>query len=107
ALAGKTRGPAGVLAILGAGQLAMHVVLTELMGHMSTSVPMLLAHCAATVITAVLLAHAESMLLAAAATLRLLLPVLWRQAPVPAGITPVPMPAPAAPHVCMLLRRVH
>src|SRR5438067_2827992 len=61
ALAGKTRGPAGVLAILGTGQLAMHVVLTELMGHMSTSVPMFLAHCAATVTTAVLLAHAESM----------------------------------------------
>jgi hypothetical protein len=109
ALAEKTKGPLGVLAVLGVAQLAMHLVLTELMGHMSAPRPeMYLAHAAATVVTAGLLAHAESMTRLAVARLWLLLPVVWRPAPVAAGPDLVPVPPPAdTPTLSVLLRRVH
>ncbi|WP_020669001.1 hypothetical protein [Amycolatopsis nigrescens] len=116
-LAGRTRGLPGILAVLGAAQLIMHLVLTELMGHSGHSglgVPpaglMTLAHVLATAGTALLLAHAERMLLAVAAGLRLLLPVLWRHAPVPHGparaLPGVPDAAPGHLEMSVLLRRV-
>jgi hypothetical protein len=109
ALTEKTEGPIGVLAVLGAAQLGMHLVLTVLMGHMGpVHADMYLAHAGATVLTAALLTHAESMLRAAAASLWLLLPVVWRPAPVPTGPAPVPVPSPQKTlHISVVLRRVH
>lgn len=108
ALVEKTRGPASVLAVLGAGQLAMHLVLSGLMTDAAPTGGMLLAHAAATAVTAVLLAHAETMLLAAASSVLLLLPVVWRPAPVPAGPTPAPIrPDGDKPAVSVLLPRIH
>ncbi len=108
ALAEKTKGPLGVLAVLGSAQVAMHLVLTELMGHMAPAhLDMYLAHAVATVLTAGLITHAESMARIAVASLWLLLPVVWRPAPVP--VAPVRLPADpvAAPVLSVLLRRVH
>jgi hypothetical protein len=109
ALAEKTEGPIGVLAVLGTAQLGMHLVLTVLMGHMGpVRADMYLAHAGATVLTAALLTYAESMLRAAVASLWLLLPVVWRPAPVPAGPAPAPVPSPLeTPHISVVLRRVH
>ncbi|HVV13473.1 hypothetical protein [Amycolatopsis sp.] len=109
ALAEKTRGPLGVLAVLGSAQLAMHLVLTELMDHHGpVHAAMYAAHAAATVLTGLLLAHAETMLRAAAATLWLLLPVVWRSAPIPAGPDLAPAPAPEnTPLITVVLSRVH
>lgn len=108
ALAEKTRGPAGVLAVLGTAQFAMHLVLSGLMGHAAPSGGMVLAHAGATAVTAVLLAHAETMLRTAAASVRLLLPAVWRPAPVPAGPPPVPIRAAEdRPVLSVLLRRIH
>lgn len=109
ALAEKTKGPVGVLAVLGAAQVAMHLVLTVLMGHgMSAGPVMYLAHATATVLTAGLLAHAESMTQVAVARLSLLLPVVWRAAPVPSVPALVPAtPAVELPVLSVLLRRVH
>jgi hypothetical protein len=108
ALAEKTRGPIGVLAVLGTAQLAMHLVLSGLMAHAAPSGGMFLTHAAATAVTAVVLSHAETMLLAAAASLLLLVPVVWRPAPVPAGPAPLPIrPAADEPTVSVLLRRIH
>ncbi|GAB2979991.1 hypothetical protein GCM10017788_14980 [Amycolatopsis acidiphila] len=109
ALAEKTKGPLGVLAVLGVAQTAMHLVLTELMGHMTSPRPeMYLAHAVATVLTAVLLAHAESMARLAVAGLWLLLPVVWRPAPVAGAPVLIPVtPAADTPTLSVLLRRVH
>lgn len=109
ALAEKTRGPLGILAVLGVAQLGMHVVLTELAGHMTQSGPgMYLAHAAATVVTALLVARAESMLRVAVARLRSLRPVVWRTAPAPSGPVPSPVPfAPGGPLLSVVLRHVH
>lgn len=108
ALAEKTRGPVGVLAVLGTAQLAMHLVLSGLMAHAMPSGGMLLTHAAATAATAVLLAHAETMLLVAAASVLLLLPVVWRPAPVRGGPAPLPVrPAGDESAVSVLLRRIH
>lgn len=107
-LAERTRGPAGVLAVLGTAQVAMHLVLSGLMAHAAPSGGMIVAHAAATAVTAVVLTHAETMLLAAAASVLLLLPVVWRPAPVPAGPTPVPIRATEdKPLLSVLLRRIH
>ncbi|KAA9166923.1 hypothetical protein FPZ12_000695 [Amycolatopsis acidicola] len=109
ALAEKTRGPLGVLAVLGTAQLGMHLVLTELMAHHGpTHAAMYLAHAMATVLTGLLLAHAETMLRGAAATLWLLLPVVWRAAPVSAGPDLAPVPSPEnTPLIGVVLNRVH
>ncbi|SFJ56705.1 hypothetical protein SAMN05421835_106271 [Amycolatopsis sacchari] len=107
ALAERTRGPLGVLAVLGTAQLAMHLVLTGLMDHGTATPGMYLAHAVATALTAGLLSHAESMLRVGVARLWLLLPVVWHPAPVAAGPVPVPVPAPDVPLVSVLLRRVH
>ncbi|WP_240323332.1 hypothetical protein [Amycolatopsis ruanii] len=108
ALADRTRGPLGVLTVLGAAQLLMHVVLDELMPH-PASMPgaMLAAHVAATLLTGLLLAYAEALLHVAAARLALLLPVLFGPLP-----PPVPLPAalalaPGVPQVLVLLSRMH
>jgi hypothetical protein len=109
ALAEKTKGPLGVLAVLGTAQLAMHLVLSELMGHAAHAHPnMYLAHAMATLLTAGLLSHAETMAGFAVARLWLLLPVVWRPAPVPAaGALFAAAPAAETPLISVLLRRVH
>ncbi|MBK1784482.1 hypothetical protein [Prauserella cavernicola] len=109
AAADRTRGVAGVLLVLGSAQLAMHLVLTELSDHAAGGMGMTLAHVVATVVTALLLAHAESMLLAAVATLYLFLPLVWSAPPVPSA-TPgrtVVRPAGGVAFAEVLLRRVH
>ncbi|WP_407652809.1 hypothetical protein [Amycolatopsis cynarae] len=109
ALADRTRGVFGLLAVLGVAQLGMHLVLSSLMSHQTApGTGMYLAHAGATVLTGLLLAHAESMLQAAVAGLRLLLPVLRGPLPVPPGPVPVPLPAPGdTPLVSVVFRRVH
>ncbi len=111
-LADKVRGPLGILAMLGAAQLLMHLVLTALNTHPGAGnhvdpIAMTSAHVVATLLTAVLLAHAERGLLLATAALRRLLPVLWSP-PVPSvPISTVVHPAAAgARAVDVLLRRV-
>lgn len=108
ALADRTRGPLGLLGVLGLAQAGMHVVLGELMGHGGEHVAMYLAHAVATLLTAVIQAHAESMLRVAVARLRLLLPVGWRQAPVTGRpVARIVAPPIDAPVLTVLLRRVH
>ncbi|MGW4588354.1 hypothetical protein ACWEKJ_13615 [Amycolatopsis thermoflava] len=108
ALADRTRGPVGVLAVLGAAQLLMHVVLDELMPH-AGDMPgaMFAAHAGATVVTGLLLAHAEALLDVAAARLSLLLPVLFGPLPPPVPLPAAPAPAPGVPQVQVLLSRMH
>jgi hypothetical protein len=113
-VADRIHGLPGILAVLSAAQLVMHTVLTALAPHghghpaePATSV-MLLTHAGAVVLVATLLAHAESMLRAALACLRRLLPVVFTAAPVPAEAPA--KPAPRAPEArraeSVLLRRV-
>lgn len=108
ALADRTRGPLGLLAILGAAQAGMHLVLGELMGHGGESWGMFVAHAAATLVAALVQAHAESMLRVAVARLRGWLPVVRRPAPV-AGPrrTPIASTAGDTPVLTVLLGRVH
>lgn len=99
ALADRTTGLPGILAVLGSAQVVMHFVLTELAGHAQThggsgvidgTLPMTGAHALAVLGTAVLLARAEALLRVAVASLRLLLPVVFSPAPVRGGpIRPV------------------
>ncbi|QWF80339.1 hypothetical protein [Amycolatopsis sp. CA-230715] len=110
-LTDRTTGPLGAFAVLGAGQLVMHVVLSDLMDHGTSQVDgavMTAAHVVATGIAAVLVATAESMLRTAVAALRLLLPTVWRPAPVPSGPVQATAARPSAdcPHVGVVLRRV-
>lgn len=109
ALAEKTKGPLRVLAVLGTAQLAMHLVLGELMGHGTQAhLNMYLAHAAATVLTAALLSHAETMVRFAVARLWLLLPVVWRPAPVlTTGALSLAATAVDTTLISVLLRRVH
>ncbi|GAA1967151.1 hypothetical protein [Amycolatopsis minnesotensis] len=112
ALADRTKGPLGAFAVLGAGQLVMHVVLSDLMDHGTSSrvdgAVMTAAHVVATGIAAVLVTTAESMLRAAVSALWLFLPTVWRPAPVPTGPVAPTAARPAAdcPHVGVVLRRV-
>jgi hypothetical protein len=108
ALAERTKGKLGVVSVLVTAQIGMHVVLSGLMGDLVPSAGMVLAHAVATLVTAFLLAHAEAMLLAAASSLLVLLPVVWRPAPVPAGVAGVPVPCAAdGSLLSVLLCRVH
>lgn len=110
ALAEKTKGLLGILTVLASAQLTMHLVLGTLMSHLVPSAGMVLTHTAATSMTAFVLAHAESMLLAAGSSLLLLLPAVWRLTPVPAppNVTGVPVRSPGhTPLLSVLLRRVH
>ncbi|TNC27475.1 hypothetical protein FG385_09670 [Amycolatopsis alkalitolerans] len=96
ALAEKTSGLLGVLTVLGVAQVAMHLLLCVVMGHMAMPGPgMYLTHAVATACTAALFSHAESMMGIAVARLWLLLPIVWHAAPV-AG---APILAPAAPDI--------
>lgn len=108
ALADRTRGPLGVLTVLGAAQLLMHLVLDSLMPHSaSTPLAMLAAHAVATVVTGLVLARAEALLQLAAARFSLLLPVLFGPLPPPLPVPGAPAPAPGLPMVKVLLSRMH
>ncbi|MFD9891600.1 hypothetical protein ACFWY9_19865 [Amycolatopsis sp. NPDC059027] len=113
ALAGKARGPLATIALLGSGQLVMHLVLTTLAGHAmpdaGAGLTMTAAHAVATVLTALLLARADAMLLAVLSALRAVLPLLLGTLPVPAA-APVPLPVRTASPGHLLdiqLRRAH
>ncbi len=116
ALAGKARGPVATLALLGSGQVVMHLVLVTLAGHDMYGMPgraggltMLAAHAIATLVTALLVAKADAMLLAALSAVRAILPWLLPVLPVPAA-APVAMPARAdgPPHLTSVdLRRIN
>ncbi|MEU6641422.1 hypothetical protein ABZ863_02620 [Saccharomonospora sp. NPDC046836] len=109
AAADRTRGVTGVMAVLGTGQLLLHVALAGMSGHSSTSAAMIAAHVVATACTALLIAHAESMLAVAVAALELLLPRVSVTVPVPpatarpAAVRPVDL----TPLAQRLLRSVH
>lgn len=83
ALAERAPGALGILTTLGIGQLLMHLVLLLVDDHHGGAVvefePLQItcAHALATVLTALLLEHAERGLRTVAMGLRRLLPVLW------------------------------
>jgi hypothetical protein len=98
-LATRTRGVIGTLAVLGSAQLVMHLVLSTLATHHGApaGVPvalrgtvhgwaMIVAHTAATLLIGVLVAAADTMLLAVSSGIRrlgALLPVRFRPLPAP------------------------
>lgn len=101
ALARRARGPLATLVLLGTAQLVMHLLLTTLAGHGAhemaaapgpTGFGMTAAHVVATVLTALLLARADTMLLTVLAVLRAILPRLLTPLPVPAA-APALIPA--------------
>ena len=99
ALARKARGVVATLSLLGAAQVVMHLLLTTLAGHHDvyampdgTGLGMIAAHAVATVLTALLLAHADGTLLTVLAVLRAFLPRLLTPLPVPAA-APALVPA--------------
>jgi hypothetical protein len=111
ALAGRARGPAGTLAVLGAAQLVLHVVLTDLSPHagaeMMDGTTMTVAHAAATLVTALVVARADALLLVVATRLRRLLPVSWGPVPIPDGPVRAPLAQPVTRDaVTVLLHRV-
>ncbi|RZQ62218.1 hypothetical protein EWH70_21585 [Amycolatopsis suaedae] len=112
-LAERTRGPLGMLAVLGTGQLVMHIVLTDLIphGHGASTVngwTMTAAHVVATCLTAGMLSAAERWLVAAAAGMRRLMPVVRLSAPVPPRPQrPAVTFAPGPELTPLLVRRVH
>lgn len=111
-LADRFTGVIGILGTLTVAQTLMHTVLTVLSEHPGAAVAvdpvaMTLAHAGATVVTAVLLGHAERGLLLIAASLRRLLPVMFSPAPPPSGpIAPVAAAVVNA-HVEIVLRRLY
>lgn len=118
ALATKTKGLPGILAVLGVGQLLMHLVLTVLMTHSEheSAAPIVIhgdkmtaAHVSATIVTALLVTRAEALLRAVAGVMRMLLPVVWLPVPVPAAAPkpPLPFPAGTGELTDVLIRRVH
>jgi hypothetical protein len=114
ALARKARGTTATVALLGAAQLVMHLLLTTLAGHHdmyampgSTGLSMVTAHAVATVLTALLLARADAMLLTVLAVLRAILPRLLTPLPVPAAPASVPVRVDAPGHLVGVdLRRI-
>jgi len=98
ALARKARGTVATIILLGAAQLVMHLLLTTLADHgdmyttPGSGLAMLAAHGVATVLTALLLARADAMLLTVLAVLRAILPRLLTPLPVPAA-APALLPA--------------
>ncbi|QRP51297.1 hypothetical protein [Amycolatopsis sp. FDAARGOS 1241] len=115
ALAGKARGPLATVAVLGAGQLVMHLVLTTLATHdghaaagWASGWTMTAAHAVATLLTALLLARADAVLLAVLRVVRAVLPRLTPTLPVPAaaGALLPPPPAGAVAILDVELRRV-
>lgn len=99
ALARRARGTVATITLLGAAQFVMHLLLTTLAGHHdmyampgSTGLGMVTAHAVATVLTALLLARADSTLLTVLAVLRAVLPRLLTPLPV-LSAAPLPLPA--------------
>jgi hypothetical protein len=118
ALAAKTKGPLGILAVLGTGQVLMHVVLTVLMTHSEHQaagpvavhgMTMTAAHTGATLVTALLVTRVEALLRAVIGVMRMLLPVVWLPSPVPAAAPKPPLvfPAGASELTGLLIRRVN
>ncbi|WP_106179297.1 hypothetical protein [Prauserella shujinwangii] len=112
ALADIARGVQGRLLVLGGAQLTTHWVLAGLTAHdggVGHGLAMPVTHGVATMLTALVLVHAESMLAAAVASLYLLLPVSWKPAPIPAGtpVRAVVRPTGGPYFVEVLLRRVN
>jgi hypothetical protein len=116
ALARKARGPAATIALLGAAQLVMHLLLTTLAGHHdmytmpgTESLGMVTAHAVATVVTALLLSRADETLLSLLAALRAILPRLLSPLPVPVAVASLVPARTAAPShlVGVDLRRIH
>jgi hypothetical protein len=116
ALAAKTTGILGTVAVLGAGQLLMHLVLSTLMVHSAPrggeAMPgsaMAATHTGATIVTALLVVRAEAMLRAAASAMRLLLPKIFRALSVPAAaVQPtLVLPAGAGRLLDVLFRGLH
>jgi hypothetical protein len=97
ALAGRRRSPGAILAVLGAAQLASHVLLSfgDSVGAMSagdlrmvapvTGTAMLGAHVLAVLLSAALLAGAETAVFVVAGVLAMLLPRLLTAPPVPSA----------------------
>ncbi|MFF4598241.1 hypothetical protein [Amycolatopsis sp. NPDC001319] len=115
ALAGKARGRLATIAVLGAGQLVMHLVLTTLAGHdghpaagWASGWTMTASHAVATLITALLLARADALLLAVLHVVRAVLPLLTPPQPVPAGaaVALPPRPSRSVAILDVELRRV-
>ncbi|SFJ29610.1 hypothetical protein [Amycolatopsis regifaucium] len=117
ALAAKARGPLATIVDLGAGQVVMHLVLSSLSSHEPHSGPapvsgglaMTAAHVVATLVTALLLAKADGLLLGVLACLRALVPFILNALPVPARPAAPVLARPAGPgHLVRVdLRRVH
>ncbi|MET8848375.1 hypothetical protein [Amycolatopsis sp. NPDC004625] len=114
AFARKARGPVATITLLGIAQLVMHLLLTTLAGHHDmyampgrTGLGMIGAHAAATLVTALLLARADTMLLTVLAVLRAFLPRLLTPLPVPAAPALVPVRVDAPGHLVGVdLRRI-
>ncbi|MEV4051252.1 hypothetical protein AB0J55_08680 [Amycolatopsis sp. NPDC049688] len=115
ALARKARGPVATITLLGIAQLVMHLLLTTLAGHHDmyampgrTGLGMIGAHAVATLVTALLLARADTMLLTVLAVLRAFLPRLLTPLPVPSAPPPLVPARPAGPDhlVGVDLRRI-
>ncbi|SDN26996.1 hypothetical protein [Allokutzneria albata] len=110
--ADKRRSPAAVLTALGTAQLATHLLLNALTLHDHGAVtdtwPMFAAHTAATLVTALLLAGAESAIFGMAAALGAVLP---RHSPRPPVFAPLLAVIPARSGLItsldVLLRRAH
>ncbi|MFD5243298.1 hypothetical protein ACFWIW_02080 [Amycolatopsis sp. NPDC058340] len=117
ALAAKARGPLATIVDLGAGQVVMHLVLSSLSSHQPHAGPapssgglaMTVAHVVATLITALLLAKADGLLLGVLSCLRALVPFILNALPVPAAVASPVLARPAGPgHLVRVdLRRVH
>ncbi|MER6663638.1 hypothetical protein ABT256_03760 [Amycolatopsis japonica] len=117
ALAAKARGPLATIVDLGAGQVVMHLVLSSLSSHQPHDEPapssggfaMTVAHVVATLITALLLAKADGLLLGVLSCLRALVPFILNALPVPAAMASPVLARPAGPgHLVRVdLRRVH
>lgn len=114
ALADRRRGLPAILAVLGSSQVALHVLLTALSTHPHGSgiaavdpLAMTIAHIAAALGAAWLLADAESAVFALFSALTMLLPK--RLAPLPAVAplwTATPAPAPESARRDLRFRRV-
>lgn len=118
ALAGKARGRLATVAVLGAGQLVMHLVLTTLGDHTAHDAhaaagwasgwTMTASHAVATLLTALLLARADALLLTVLHVVRAVLPLLTPPLPVPAGaaVALPPRPVRSVAILDVELRRV-
>lgn len=111
-LADRTRGTIGILSTLAAAQVVMHFTLSALDTHEGSaagaaSPAMTATHGIATLLTAVLVHHAERGLDVLSSAMRRLLPVVWTAPPPPHGKPPrVLAPTVVSSHVEVLLRRV-